>query len=77
MSRMTAVMKEWNKAVSKRLNVRVGNYIYTVDILPPMYKGDTWLASFMNPDIDNFTQTWPITKKDIVEFIKEEYPERV
>ena len=33
---MTAVMKEWNKAIRKRINVRVGNYIYTVDILPPL-----------------------------------------
>lgn len=77
MNRMTAVIKERNKAIRKHINVRVGNYIYTVDILPPLWQGDTWLASFMNPDIDSFTQTWPITKKDVVEYIKEEYPERV
>lgn len=77
MDRMTKVMKDVKQMVTKRINVRVGNYIYTVDIIPPMYKGDTWFARFMNPDIDNFKQDWPITKKDIIEFIKEEYPERV
>ena len=77
MSRMTAVIKGWNKEITKRLNVKVGNYIYTVDVLPPLFKGSKWFARFMNPDIDNFTQTDPITKKDIIEYIKEEYPERV
>ena len=62
---------------SKRLNVRVGNYIYTVNIIPPMWKGDTWLVSFKNPDIDDFSQSWPVTAKDVIEYIKEEYPERV
>ena len=77
MSRITQVMKEWNKAVSKRLTVRVGNYIYTVDVFPPYFKDSKWFAKFMNPEIDNFAQSWPITKKDIVEYINEEYPERV
>ena len=77
MDRMTKVMKDVKQMVTKRINVRVGNYIYTVDIILPMYKGDTWFARFINPDIDNFKQGWPITKKDIIEFIKEEYPERV
>lgn len=77
MSRMTQVMKEWYKARSNRLNVRVGNYIYTVDVLPPLFKGGTWLASFKNPDIDSFSQSWPVTAKDVIEYIKEEYPERV
>ena len=77
MDRMTKAMKDAKQMVTKRMNVRVGNYIYTVDVIPPMYNGDTWLARFMNPYIDNCTQTWPITKKDVIEFIKEEYPERV
>lgn len=59
---------------NKRLNVRVGNYIYTVDIIP--IPGG-WLASFKNPDIDSFTQSWSVTAKDVIEYIKEEYPERV
>ena len=57
-----------------RLNVRVGNYIYTVDVCH--YYTNRWMACFRNPDIDSFTQSWPVTKKDVVEYIKEEYPER-
>lgn len=60
----------------KKLNVRVGNYIYTVEV-SKMLLGNKWYAHFINPDIDDFTQTEPIAKKDIVEFIHEEYPERV
>ena len=55
---------------SKRLNVRVGSYIYTVDIIPVLNK---WLAIFKNPDIDSFSQSWPVTAKDVIEYIKEEY----
>lgn len=60
---------------SKRINVRVGNYIYTVDVLS--LPSGKWLASFKNPNIDSFTQSWPVTAKDVIEYIKEEYPERV
>ena len=60
---------------SKRLNVRVGNYIYTVSIIS--LHGGRWLVSFKNPDIDSFTQSWSVTAKDVIEYIKEEYPERV
>ena len=57
-----------------KLNVRVGNYIYTVDV--HHYCANKWMACFRNPDIDSFTQSWPVTKKDVVEYIKEEYPEK-
>ena len=57
-----------------KLNVRVGNYIYTVDV--HRYCTNRWMACFRNPDIDSFTQSWPVTKKDVVEYIKEEYPEK-
>ena len=60
-----------------RLNVRVGNYIYTVDVVKSFFRKDLWIALFKNQDIDNFEQTWPVEAKDVVEYIKEEYPERV
>lgn len=59
---------------SYRLNVRVGNYIYTVDVWQ-LFDG-SWFACFKNPDIDNFEQVDKITKQDVIEYIHDEYPER-
>lgn len=63
------------KMNSYRLSVRVGNYIYTVDVWQ-LFSGK-WYASFKNPDIDSFEQVDKVTKQDVIEYIHEEYPERV
>lgn len=65
------------KAQNYQLNVRVGNYIYTVDVIKSFFRENVWTAMFKNPDIDNFEQTWPVKAKDVIEYINEEYPERV
>ena len=65
-----------SKSDNYRLNVRVGSYIYTVDVWKMPISGK-WFARFKNPNIDNFEQVDKITEQDIIDFIHEEYPEKV